>query len=88
LLLLPSGKVLAAALWQDGLACRADSAYFFRRMNKSMERSRGEIILFATAIFGVWLSIWGVILVSKWLVATAFVFTLAALLGFALRDSD
>jgi hypothetical protein len=53
-----------------------------------MERSRGEIILFATAIFGVWLSIWGVILVNKWLELTAFFITLCALIGFALRDSD
>jgi hypothetical protein len=53
-----------------------------------MERSRGEIILFALAVFGVWLSIWAVILVNKWLVATAFAITLGALLGFALRDSD
>jgi hypothetical protein len=57
-------------------------------MNKSMERSRGEIILFAVAIFGIWLSICGVILVSKWLVGTAAAITLCALLGFALRDSD
>jgi hypothetical protein len=53
-----------------------------------MERSRGEIILFAVAIFGIWLSIWAVILVSKWLEATSFAITLCALLGFALRDSD
>ncbi len=53
-----------------------------------MERSRGEIILFATVIFGVWLSIWAIILVSKWLEVTSFIITLAALLGFALRDSD
>jgi hypothetical protein len=57
-------------------------------MNNSMERSRGEIILFAVAIFGIWLSIWAVILVSKWLEATAVAITLFALLGFALRDSD
>jgi hypothetical protein len=57
-------------------------------MNNSKERSRGEIILFAVAIFGIWLSIWAIILVSKWLEATSFALTLAALLGFALRDSD
>ena len=57
-------------------------------MNYSMERSRGEIILFAVAIFGIWLSIWAVILVNKWLVATSVAITLGALLGFALRDSD
>ena len=57
-------------------------------MNYSMERSRGEIILFALAALGVWLSIWGVILVSKWLFGTAAAITLGALVGFALRDSD
>jgi len=57
-------------------------------MNYSMERSRGEIILFAVAIFGVLLSIWGVILVKTWLEATALIITLGAVVGFALRDSD
>jgi hypothetical protein len=57
-------------------------------MNNFQERSRGEIILFAVAVFGVWLSIWAVIFVSKWLEATAVALTLCALLGFALRDSD
>jgi hypothetical protein len=53
-----------------------------------MERSRGEIILFAVAIFGIWLSIWGVILGSKWLFAISFVMILSCLMGFALRDTD
>jgi hypothetical protein len=53
-----------------------------------MERTRGEIILFAAAIFGIWVSIWAVILVSKWLGATALVITLGALCGFALRDDS
>ena len=44
--------------------------------------------MFATAVFGVWLSIWAVILVSKWLEVTAVAITLGALLGFACRDSD
>jgi len=57
-------------------------------MNNSMERSRGEIILFAVAVFGVWLSIWGVTLVSGWLEAVSVAIILGALLGFALRDSD
>jgi len=57
-------------------------------MNYSMERSRGEIILFAVAVFGVLLSVWGVILVNTWLEATSFVIVLGALLGFACRDSD
>jgi hypothetical protein len=54
----------------------------------NMERSRGEIILFAVAIFGIWLSIWGVILTSKWLFTTAAITILVCLLGFALRDCD
>jgi hypothetical protein len=53
-----------------------------------MERSRGEIILFAVAIFGIWLSIWGVILVSKWLLGAAVLITLSTLICFALRDTD
>ncbi len=53
-----------------------------------MERSRGEIILFAVAIFGILLSIWGVILVSAWLEAISLIITLGAVLGFACRDSD
>jgi hypothetical protein len=57
-------------------------------MNNSKERSCGEIILFAVAIFGIWLSIWAVILVSKWLEVTSVAITLGALLGFALGDSD
>jgi nitrate reductase NapE component len=57
-------------------------------MNNSRERSRGEIIMFAVAAFGVWLSIWAVILVSAWLEAISFILVLACLVGFALRDSD
>lgn len=57
-------------------------------MNKSMERSRGEIILFAVAIFGIWLSIWAVIFVSKWLEVASVLITLTALICFALRDTD
>jgi hypothetical protein len=57
-------------------------------MNHFMERSRAEIILFAAAAFGVWLSIWGVIFVSKWLEAAAVTIILAALIGFAARDPD
>jgi hypothetical protein len=53
-----------------------------------MERSRAEIIMFASAIFGIWLSIWAIILVSKWLELTSVVITLGALIGFALRDTD
>jgi len=57
-------------------------------MNNSMERSRGEIILFAVAIFGIWLSIWGVILVNDWLEGISVAIILGALIGFSLRDSD
>ena len=53
-----------------------------------MERTRGEIILFAAALFGIWVSIWVVILVSKWLEAASLVITLGALGGFALRDES
>ena len=73
---------------KSSLASLPDGAYSPRRMNNSKERSRGEIILFAAAIFGVWLCIWGVIFVSKWLEATAVAIILCALFGFALRDSD
>jgi hypothetical protein len=57
-------------------------------MNNSMERSRGEIVLFATAIFGIWLSIWAVIFVSKWLEAFSVLIILGVLVCFALRDND
>jgi hypothetical protein len=57
-------------------------------MNNSSERSRGEIILFIIAIFGVWVSIWAVVLVSKWLEVFSFGLVLFSLVCFALRDSD
>jgi hypothetical protein len=57
-------------------------------MNKYLDRSRAEIVLFAVAIFGIWLSIWAVIFVSKWLEVTSVLITLTALICFALRDSD
>ncbi len=57
-------------------------------MNLTKERSRAEIILFAAVIFGIWLSIWAVILVSATLGVVAGLITLAALILFALRDSD
>jgi hypothetical protein len=53
-----------------------------------MERTRGEIILFAAVIFGILVSIWAVILVSKWLEAASLLITLGALAGFALRDES
>jgi hypothetical protein len=56
-------------------------------MNLTKERSRGEIILFAAAIFGIWLFIWAVILVNITLGVVSGLITLAALLLFALRDS-
>jgi nitrate reductase NapE component len=57
-------------------------------MNLTKERSRGEIITFAVIIFGIWLSIWAVILVSAFLEVTSLIITLAGLICFALRDSD
>jgi hypothetical protein len=57
-------------------------------MNRIKERSRAEIIMFATAIFGIWLSIWAVILVSACLEAVSVLLTLGALIGFALCDSE
>ena len=53
-----------------------------------MERTRGEIILFAAAVFGIWVSVWAIIFVSKWLEAASLVITLGALAGFALRDEN
>ena len=44
--------------------------------------------MFAAAIFGIWLSIWAVILVSATLGVVAGLITLTALILFALRDSD
>jgi hypothetical protein len=57
-------------------------------MNLTKERSRAEIILFASAIFGIWLSIWAVILVSAALEAVAVLITLMALIIFALRGAE
>ena len=57
-------------------------------MNLIKDRSRAEIILFAVIIFGIWLSIWAVILVNMCLEATSLIITLAGLICFALRDSD
>jgi hypothetical protein len=57
-------------------------------MNLMKERSRGEIILFASAILGIWLSIWAVILVSAALEVVAVLITLIALIIFALRDNE
>ena len=57
-------------------------------MNLIKERSRAEIILFASAIFGIWLSIWGVILVSAALEVVAVAITLIALIVFAFRGAD
>lgn len=57
-------------------------------MNLMKDRLRAEIILFAVGVFGVWLSIWAVILVSKWLEAIAVLTTLVPLLIFAFRALD
>jgi hypothetical protein len=58
-----------------------------RAMNLMKERSRAEIILFATAIFGIWLSIWAVILTSVAIDVIAVLIILTVLIIFALRDS-
>jgi hypothetical protein len=57
-------------------------------MNLTKERSRAEIILFAAAIFGIWLSIGAVILVSATLGVVAGLITLIPLILFALRGSE
>jgi hypothetical protein len=57
-------------------------------MNLTKERSRAEIILFASAIFGIWLFLWAVILTSAALGVAAGLITLASLILFALRDSE
>ena len=57
-------------------------------MNLTKERSRGEIILFASVIFGIWLGVWAVILVSAMLGAVSGLFTLVPLIIFALRDRE
>lgn len=57
-------------------------------MNLMKERSRGEIILFASAIFGIWLSIWAVLLTSAALEVISVLITLVALIIFAFRNSE
>ena len=53
-----------------------------------MERTRTEIGLFAAGAFGIWLFVWGVILVNKWLAAFAVLLILFCLACFALRNSE
>jgi ABC-type multidrug transport system permease subunit len=53
-----------------------------------MERTRGELILFAVAASGIWLSIWAVILLNTWLGVASLLLALGALCGFALRDES
>ena len=57
-------------------------------MNLTKERSRAEILLFALAIFGLWLFLWAVILVSATLAVVSALITLTALIIFALRGSE
>ena len=57
-------------------------------MNLMKQRSRAEIILFIVAVFGVWLSIWAVILTSAPLDVIAVLCTLIPLIIFALRSND
>jgi hypothetical protein len=53
-----------------------------------MERTRGEIILFALIILGIWISIWAVILVSVWLGVLSLIITLFGLIGLGARNAD
>jgi hypothetical protein len=57
-------------------------------MDNYLERSRAEIIMFAVAFFGFWLTIWAVTLVSTCLGFVGPLLILGSLLGFALRDPD
>lgn len=57
-------------------------------MNLMKNRSRFEIGLFAAAVFGIWLSIWAVVLTSVWLDVVAVLFTLIPLLIFAFQALD
>jgi hypothetical protein len=57
-------------------------------MNLMKDRSRCEVITFAAAIFGIWLSIWAVILTSATLEVISVSITLIALLTFAFRALD
>ena len=57
-------------------------------MNLMKDRSRAEITLFTVAVFGVWLSIWAVILVSAWLEVIAVLTTLIPVLVFVFRALD
>lgn len=66
----------------------AARSFTLRAMNLINERSRGEIILFAAGIFGIWLSIWAVVLLSATLEVVAVLTTLVALVIFALRAGD
>jgi hypothetical protein len=53
-----------------------------------MERTRGEIILFALIILGIWVSIWAVILVSVWLEVVSLIITFCGLIGLGTRRAD
>ncbi len=57
-------------------------------MNKSMDRSRAEIVMFAAAAFGIWTFVWSIILTNIWLGAFAFLIILSALIAFAIRNAD
>jgi hypothetical protein len=52
-----------------------------------MERTRGEIILFAITIAGIWVSIWGVLLSNHWLDALSVILLVIGLTGFSLRNN-
>jgi hypothetical protein len=55
-------------------------------MNLIKERSCAEIILFAAAVFGIWLFVWSIILTNVWLGVVAGLTTLVSLVIFALLD--
>lgn len=57
-------------------------------MNLIKDRSRAEIVLFIIAVFGIWLSIWAVILISAPLEVISVLLTLIPLLVFAFRSDS
>ncbi len=59
----------------------------FNFIIKNMERTRGEIILFALIILGVWISIWAVIFVSAPLEVLSLLIVFAGLIGLGTRSA-
>jgi hypothetical protein len=73
---------------QSFLRQRLQVAILAPNMNRIKDRSTTEIVLFATAAFGVWVSIWAVVLVSGWLELLSLILTLGPVIIFALRDKE